>query len=674
MLVDALTVRRAIEKEELYPCFQPLVEIRTGRLTGLEVLARWLHPEHGLILPDNFIAVAEAEGLIGELMQRMLNKALPALAALPEYLLVQVNVSPLQLQDPGLPEQVHRAAREFGFETDRLVIEITESALVNNLRAAQQIAGDLKALGCRLSLDDFGTGYSSLSHLQALPFDQLKVERSFVESITTRRESRKIVAAVVGLGHSLGLTTVAEGVQSAAQAEMLLRLGCDIGQGWFYGLPVEAHQLAALVAEAPKTLSPEPASAQSDWIVSSAEALPAQRLAQLQAIYNGAPVGLCFLDRNLRYISLNKRFADLIGAPISFLIGRRAKELTTEIYPNIEPYLLRVLQGEAISDVEGVLPSGTPGEPNRTLLLNYQPTVDEGGEVIGVSIAAVDITNRKIVENALHESEDHYRNMVELNPHIPWILDREGNVVDYSSRWEKLTGRTKAETLGWGWIQGLHPEDQQPTVELVQESMRTGKPINLDYRVKTAEGEWRWMCARGSPRYGPDGEILRWYGSLEDIDETKKMLKELQKNRGRRMAIFDAAPVCILVAEAPDGHLVMANAKARDFLPMLDLPGPAIADYKDWWIASELDGRELDTTEYPLALAVKTGQTTTQRELLIRPVGGREVRVIVSAAPIYGENAVVTGGVLVFQLAARVKREAQSQGARMQGAQVQGTG
>src|SRR5260370_41904802 len=126
-----------------------------------------------------------------------------------EVVVLAVNVSPLQLHDPKLPGQIREAAAEAGFPLERLTIEITESALVNNLEGAKKIVGELKAMGCKLALDDFGTGYSSLLHLQALPFDQLKVDASFVKSMTNTRESRKIVAAVVGLGHSPGLSTLA---------------------------------------------------------------------------------------------------------------------------------------------------------------------------------------------------------------------------------------------------------------------------------------------------------------------------------------------------------------------------------------------------------------------------------------------------------------------------------
>jgi len=142
---------------------------------------------------------------------------------------------------------VHRILENTGFPANRLELEITESALVGDLAFAATLLGQLKALGVSLALDDFGTGYSSLRHLRALPFDKLKIDASFVGAMESDGESGKIVAAVVGLGHSLGLTTVAEGVETPETAALLKRLGCDIGQGWLFGRPVSARDFEALL-------------------------------------------------------------------------------------------------------------------------------------------------------------------------------------------------------------------------------------------------------------------------------------------------------------------------------------------------------------------------------------------------------------------------------------------
>ena len=212
---DATALQGALDRDEFFPVFQPIVELRTGRLTGFELLARWRHAT-----PDEFIPWIEASGLSSRLTQTLLGKAFSSIPLLQSSLHLSCNLSPIQLQNCEIPALIASCAEQGKFPLDRLTLEVTESALLKDLPRANAIAHELKQLGCRLALDDFGTGYSSLLHLQSLPFDKLKVDRSFVSSMTEVRESRKIVAAVVGLGQSLGLTTVAEGIETPAEASM----------------------------------------------------------------------------------------------------------------------------------------------------------------------------------------------------------------------------------------------------------------------------------------------------------------------------------------------------------------------------------------------------------------------------------------------------------------------
>ena len=241
--------RRAVADDTVVPHFQPLVDMRTQRVIGFEMLARWPHPTRGMISPAEFIPLAEEIGLIGAMTERLLRRGCRVAAEWPADLMLACNVSPLQLRDRSLPPMIRAVLDETGLPPSRLEVEITESALVGDTSLAKEVLGELKALGIRLALDDFGTGYASLRHMQMLPFDKLKIDASFVGGMAADAGSRKIVTAVIGLAQSLGLITVAEGIEDAVTAAALRELGCDVGQGWLFGRPGSAGSVAAALAD-----------------------------------------------------------------------------------------------------------------------------------------------------------------------------------------------------------------------------------------------------------------------------------------------------------------------------------------------------------------------------------------------------------------------------------------
>ncbi|MEO8735018.1 MAG: EAL domain-containing protein [Edaphobacter sp.] len=535
VLAYADEFRTALDADEISPYFQPLVELRTGLLIGFEALARWRHPTHGLIPPDVFIPVAEKSGLLSALTRNLLRRAFTVIAPMPENFSLSFNISAIQFHDCSLPEQIHSAAQQAGFSLNRLILEITESALIDNIDQAHSIAQELKSLNVRLALDDFGTGYSSLRHLQSLPFDELKIDASFIRAMSDTRESRKIVAAVVGLGHSLGLTTVAEGIETDAQADMLLRLGCDLGQGWLYGPPVSASDLPSFLLS--KQLFPPVSflskSPVGDKLV-SLEALPAQRLAQLQAIYDGAPVGLCFLDRNLRYVSINRRLAEMNGVPIAAHLGRYTGDVVPDLFLQFEPYIRRALDGEVFSDLEIRSPKTDAEGHYRTFLVSYQPARDEGNEVVGVSVSVVDITRRKLAEEALQESEALLRAVFDAVPVGLVIAEAPSNRIIMSNpRAESIFRRAipVGENINvYRQSAAFHADgrclnpDEYPTVR----AMCTGEPTDPeDILYQRSDGTQAWVRATAAPVRGNNGDIAGAVLALQDIDEARLEQQDL---------------------------------------------------------------------------------------------------------------------------------------------------
>jgi diguanylate cyclase (GGDEF)-like protein len=240
-------LRQAILLDQVSPRYQPIVALGDGRIVGFEMLARWTHPIRGDISPSIFIPLAESVGLIGILSEQLIRKACLASLTWPEDMFVSVNVSPVQLRDRALPGLMRSILAETGLTPLRLEIELTESALIEDFALAHEILVDMKSTGIRLALDDFGTGYSSLRHLQDLPLDKIKIDMGFVKTMTSIAASRKIVAGVIGLGHSLGLPIVAEGIEDEEAARQLNLMGCDLGQGWLYGRAVTAQEVTVML-------------------------------------------------------------------------------------------------------------------------------------------------------------------------------------------------------------------------------------------------------------------------------------------------------------------------------------------------------------------------------------------------------------------------------------------
>jgi diguanylate cyclase (GGDEF)-like protein len=250
---SASELAAAISAGQLRTVYQPLIDMRTGRPVGAEALVRWEHPD-GLRSPDQFIAMAEESGLITKIGALVLDDACQQaarwVAASPDLddLMVTVNLSARQVADADIVDQVGAALRRSGLEPSRLVLEITETVLMQDRDAAAATLWQLKGLGVRIAIDDFGTGYSSLAYLRRFPIDMLKVAREFVDGIGRDAHDDVITRAIVELAGTLGLLTVAEGIETTQQSEHVAALGCDLAQGFLYSHPIEADAVSALVA------------------------------------------------------------------------------------------------------------------------------------------------------------------------------------------------------------------------------------------------------------------------------------------------------------------------------------------------------------------------------------------------------------------------------------------
>ena len=253
-----LDLRTAITEGQFTLVYQPQISLETGRWTGKETLVRWEHPVRGLIMPGEFIGIAEDTGLIIPLGEWIIRQAIHEAASWEEPHTIAINLSPIQMRNPNLINVLTSAIATAQIEPQRVEIEITESALMHDSEANVQMLYRLRQMGLRIALDDFGTGYSSLNYLRAFPFDKIKIDRCFVSELLDRPDCQAIVRSIISLADELGMETIAEGVETAEQLEWLTRHGCSEAQGYLISRPIESK------------LAAEPSSMPPQWPVAEA--------------------------------------------------------------------------------------------------------------------------------------------------------------------------------------------------------------------------------------------------------------------------------------------------------------------------------------------------------------------------------------------------------------------
>lgn len=243
-------LRGILAREELHLVYQPIVSLPDGRICGAEALLRWHHPTRGTVAPLDFIPVAERTGLIVPIGTWVLRESCREAATWSsrDQLLISVNVSSRQLREPGFSDDVERILSETGLDPKRLLLEVTESVLVDDVQAAQLRLAQLRSLGVRIALDDFGAGYSSLAYLRSLPLDVVKIDRMFVSSLADHDQRRSLILGVIRLLQTLRVQTVAEGIETAGQLEYMAAMGVDRAQGFYFARPMPADAFRDLVA------------------------------------------------------------------------------------------------------------------------------------------------------------------------------------------------------------------------------------------------------------------------------------------------------------------------------------------------------------------------------------------------------------------------------------------
>ncbi len=236
-------IRKGIAKGEFVPFYEQQIDLESGELVGFEMLARWLSPEMGIVGPDIFIPIAEEIGVVAEMSEKLMAQAFEDAKCWNPKLTLSVNISPVQMRDPWFAQKLLKLLLQHNFPPSRLDIEITESALHDNVGLVRSMITSLRNQGVKVSLDDFGTGYASLSQLRSLPFDRIKIDRSFIRELNTGEAGSKLVDAIISMGNGLKMPITAEGIENEAVLEMLRKMGQLKGQGYHYGRPEPAGEV-----------------------------------------------------------------------------------------------------------------------------------------------------------------------------------------------------------------------------------------------------------------------------------------------------------------------------------------------------------------------------------------------------------------------------------------------
>ena len=555
-------LRRALEMHEIVLHYQPKVSVASGEVVGVEALARWQHPTRGLLFPDSFIAAAEHTGLIGPFTSYVLDAALTqariwADKGLP--MSVAVNLSGHNLLDEHLPTEVAELLATHGVPASLLELEVTESAIMLDPLRARRLLQNLSDLGIRLSIDDFGAGYTSLSQLKTLPIDELKIDRSFVMTMSSDARDALIVRSVVELGQNLGLNIVAEGVETAEALATLRGFGCDIAQGYFIArpAPVESFDawLKARTSSAPVPIAVTPSRRPSDAVfterdlseaTSAAAALRASE-ERFHALFTLAPIGITEARADGAIVAMNPHACTMLGYELDDVIGRsvtmfidpedrddQAQSLAA--LPTTGAYsarrIFRRKDGTAVTVLISVgLVRHASGAVHRMVGM----MVDVSELVAAEQTLAANVIALAAQESELRESAAFQNAVLAASPDLIFVADcvtnrnvwSSGNLIDFG-----YTDRQLRDLSDNAIDAHVHPDDRCRVREqnVAAQALPNGEVVRIRHRHRIEDDTYRWFSRSVTPftrdAAGRVTQILGIASDVTDLVEAEQRLAD----------------------------------------------------------------------------------------------------------------------------------------------------
>jgi PAS domain S-box-containing protein len=512
-------LREALERNEFRVYYQPKPDLVSGRIIGVEALIRWEHPNKGLVLPAEFIPLAEKTGLIVPIGEWVLRTACLETyswreAGLPPIIL-SVNLSVRQLYQPNFVERVQDILEETRFNPEYLALEITESMMMDKNQVFHTLMG-LKRLGVQISLDDFGTGFSSLRYLREFPIDKIKIDQSFVRNCPTDLNDAKIVKSIIAMAHQLKLNVIAEGIESKDQLVFLQQNHCNIGQGYLFSKPVPQEELIQRFNQIEQIIPREGIPQKVNKQKRLEEMLETAR----QDLYDTVRLqqGLIFKIKkeNGKFIHLlsDGKLMYKMGLTPEKVVGKELRDfLPMKVVDEISLFYQKAWEGEEDVTYEGEL--------NGIYYSASLSPIYRGGQVVEVIGSCYDISEQKWVVEALRLSESKYRLIEENILDLIATFDIDGAVLYASPSHKKVLGYTPKEYETHWAFDLVHPDDV-PAIQLQFSSMiETKESCQVEFRHQHSQGGWVYIEAKVTPIYDESNNFKYILAVGRDISERK---------------------------------------------------------------------------------------------------------------------------------------------------------
>jgi diguanylate cyclase (GGDEF)-like protein/PAS domain S-box-containing protein len=520
-----MELHRAIVRNELELYYQPKVNLKTGKIVGVEALLRWFHPLFGSVPPATFIPIAEETGLIIPIGEWVLRAACQQNKEWHQKgfeTVVSVNLSSRQFSLSNLETTIEKILLETELDPKYLEIEITESMTADIDRTITTLR-KLKRLGVSISIDDFGIGFSSLNYLRQFPIDTLKIDQSFVKQIHHNPNDETIVKTIISMAHNLNLNVVGEGIETQEQLIFLQQYLCDEGQGYFFTRPLPAVKLEGKLGEIQTIVKefglPEETNERM-WakeMVRQAE----KELHETIRLQQGMIFKFKWLDGRFIHSLCDGELVYRMGLTPVQIVGKELCDFVPkEMAEEKEEFYKRAWNGEEYVTYENEL--------NGIYSFIALSPVKRGGEVIEVIGSCIDITERKQMEKDLEESQKNYRLIADNMTDLIAVLDRNGNSLYVSPSHEAVLGYPQDYFTGRPSFLDVHPDDVS-FIALAEQMIATNLPVKSEMRYLHKNGDWKLLECSGTPVIGEDGEVEHMIIVSRDITEKRRAEEQLAK-------------------------------------------------------------------------------------------------------------------------------------------------